>query len=475
MPAKPRLLLVEDTPSILRLYHEVLKKLDVDLVDADTGARALALLQNEVPDAVLLDLELPDTNGVEILRSIQKRGLACAVIVVTAHGSVKVAVEAMREGAYDFIVKPFAPDRLRITVRNALDRRRLERLAAASDIARNGVFCGLLGASLPMRAVYNVIESTARSRATVFITGESGTGKELCAQALHQLSPRRDGPFVAVNCGAIPKELMESEMFGHVKGAFTGAAMTREGAIARSRGGTLFLDEICEMDLLLQVKLLRVLQSGEFTKVGGSDIERADVRYVCATNRDPWEEVQAGRFREDLYYRLHVVPCAMPPLREREGDVLLLARHFLRLYAKEEGKAFTDFDPDAVATLSRYPWPGNIRELQNVLRNVVLFNDGTTVTAAMLSRLDAPAPRVASRVSAYAPPAVVAAVAPGSAATTAAGTIKPLWQVEKEAIEAALAVCDGNVPRAAALLEVNPSTIYRRKAEWDKARLASPA
>src|SRR5579864_8141517 len=287
MTARARLLLVEDSPSIVHLYHEVLKKLEVELIDADTGARALAALRETVPDVVLLDLELPDMNGIEILHEIKRRGFAAAVIVVTAHGSVKVAVEAMREGAYDFIVKPFAPDRLLVTVKNALDRRRLETLAAANDIAKNGRFCGLLGASLPMRAVYNVIESTAKSRATVFITGESGTGKELCAQAIHQLSPRRDGPFVAVNCGAIPRELMESEMFGHVKGAFTGAATTREGAIARAAGGTLLLDEICEMDQALQVKLLRVLQSGEFTKVGGGEVERSDMRVLCATNRDP--------------------------------------------------------------------------------------------------------------------------------------------------------------------------------------------
>jgi DNA-binding NtrC family response regulator len=467
MPAKPRLLLVEDTPSILRLYREVLKKLDVELIDADTGARAAAVLRDDVPDVVLLDLELPDTNGAEILRSIRQRGLPCAVIVVTAHGSVKTAVEAMREGAYDFIVKPFAPDRLLITVRNALDRRRLETLAAANDIAKNGRFQDMLGASLPMRAVYNVIESTAKSRATVFITGESGTGKELCALAIHQLSPRRDGPFVAVNCGAIPRDLMESEMFGHVKGAFTGAATTREGAVARAKGGTLFLDEIGEMDLSLQVKLLRVLQSGEFTKVGGNDVERADVRYVCATNRDPWSEVQAGRFREDLYYRLHVVPCAMPPLREREGDILLLARHFLRSYAEEEGKSFTDFAPDAADILARYAWPGNIRELQNLLRNVVLFNDGATVTAAMLPRLDQNA----------APRAVAAGLQPAARLTEPSqrASIRPLWQVEKEAMEEALAVCGGNVPRAAALLEVNPSTIYRRKAEWEKARLLPSA
>jgi two-component system repressor protein LuxO len=469
MTARARLLLVEDTPSILRLYHEVLKQLEVELIDADTGARAMAALRESVPDVVLLDLELPDMNGVEILRAIKQRGLPSAVIVVTAHGSVKVAVEAMREGAYDFIVKPFAPDRLLVTVKNALDRRRLETLAAANDIAVSGRFCGLLGASLPMRAVYNVIESTAKSRATVFITGESGTGKELCAQAIHQLSPRRDGPFVAVNCGAIPRELMESEMFGHVKGAFTGAAGTREGAIARARGGTLLLDEICEMDLALQVKLLRVLQSGEFTKVGGSEVERADVRYLCATNRDPWAEVQAGRFREDLYYRLHVVPCAMPPLRERNGDLLLLARHFLALYAEEEEKSFAEFEPDAAAALTRHSWPGNIRELQNVLRNVVLFHDAPAVSAAMLSRLDA---------NAALRPAGILATPVLRLATSANGrasAIRPLWQIEKQAIEEALALCAGNVPRAAALLEVNPSTIYRRKLEWDKERLAASA
>jgi two-component system repressor protein LuxO len=462
MTAKARLLLIEDTPSILRLYHEVLAKLDVELIDAETGARAREALKDTIPDIVLLDLELPDANGIEILRHIRARKLASAVIVITAHGSVKTAVEAMREGAYDFIIKPFAPDRLLVTVKNALERRQLQTLAAANDIARSGEFCGLIGASLPMRAVYNVIESAATSRATVFITGESGTGKELCAQAIHRLSPRRDGPLVAVNCGAIPRELMESEMFGHVKGAFTGAIGSRIGAIARAQGGTLFLDEICEMEPALQVKLLRVLQSGEFEKVGGGEVERADVRYVCATNRDPWVEVQAGRFREDLYYRLHVVPCVMPALRDRGDDILLLARHFLALYAEEEGRQFSDFDEDAVRAMRRYSWPGNIRELQNVLRNIVVFHPGGMVTEAMLPRLDA---AMGSR------PTPIAVLAPTPRASGA--EVKPLWLVEKEAIEEAIRLCGGNVPRAAALLEINPSTIYRRKAEWEKERLLS--
>jgi DNA-binding NtrC family response regulator len=471
MTTKPRLLLVEDTPSILRLYHEVLKKLDVDLLDAETGARAVEILNETIPDVVLLDVELPDINGLDILRRIRARNLPCVVIVVTAHGSVKVAVEAMREGAYDFIIKPFPPDRLAVTVRNALERRQLQTLVAATEVAKQGKFNGLIGASLPMRAVYNVIENAASSRATVFITGESGTGKELCAQAIHQLSPRRNGPFVAVNCGAIPRELMESEMFGHVKGAFTGAIGNRDGAITQAHGGTLFLDEICEMDLTLQVKLLRVLQSGEFQKVGGNDTERADVRYVCATNRDPWAEVQAGRFREDLYYRLHVVPCAMPPLRQRGDDILLLARHFLTLYAEEEGKEFVDFDESATQALRRYPWPGNIRELQNVLRNAVLFNQGKLVSEAMLTRLDPGAtPRPGSIATLSSASRSAGSPSTGS---QGGGAIKPLWLVEKEAIEEAIARCNGNIPRAAALLEINPSTIYRRKAEWEKERLLS--
>jgi DNA-binding NtrC family response regulator len=466
MTAKPRLLLVEDAPSILRLYREVLARLDVELIDAETGARALEALNETIPDIVLLDVELPDANGFEILRRIRARNLPSVVIVVTAHGSVKIAVEAMREGAYDFIIKPFAPDRLLVTVKNALERRQLQTLAAAGDVAKTGRFGDLIGASLPMRAVYHIIESAAASRATMFVTGESGTGKELCAQAVHRLSPRRHGPFVAINCGAIPRELMESEMFGHVKGAFTGAVGTRTGAIARAQAGTLFLDEICEMELALQVKLLRVLQSGEFQKVGGSEVEHADVRYVCATNRDPWAEVQAGRFREDLYYRLHVVPCAMPPLRARGDDIVLLARHFLTAYAREEGKEFSDFDAGALHALRRYPWPGNIRELQNVLRNAVVFNSGGVLTEAMLPRLDSNA--ATRSIATLAPP-------PRAAATTAAAaaTVKPLWLVEKEAIEEAIALCGGNIPRAAALLEINPSTIYRRKAEWEKERLLS--
>ena len=379
------------------------------LLDAETGARALEILDETIPDIVLLDgTNLPDANGIDILRRIRARNLPCAVVVVTAHGSVKIAVEAMRER------------RLRLH-HEAVPARPADHhgaqcagTPATADFGRGqrdrqGRQILRLDRRLVADAVIRTMSSraAASSRATVFITEREQRRQELCAGAIHQLSPRRNGPFVAVNCGAIPRELMESEMFGHVKGAFTGAVTSRDGAISRALGGTLFLDEICEMDLSLQVKLLRVIQSGEFQKVGGNDIERADVRYVCATNREPWGEVQAGRFREDLYYRLHVVPCAMPPLRARDDDVLLLARHFLALYAKEEGKEFADFDEGAMRALRRYPWPGNIRELQNVLRNAVLFNQGSLVTEAMLNRLD---PNAVPRPVAV--PSAIAALTP---------------------------------------------------------------
>ncbi len=268
-----------------------------------------------------------------------------------------------------------------------------------------------------MQAIYHTIDSVAPSRATVFITGESGTGKELCAEAIHKCSPCRNKPFIAINCGAIPRDLMESEIFGHVKGAFTGAAADREGAARLADGGTLFLDEICEMDMDLQTKLLRFVQSGMVQKVGGNHPVKADVRFICATNKDPWDEVEAGRFRKDLYYRLHVIPLQLPPLRARDADVIEVARAVLARLAGEEGKVFTGFSPEAEARLLGFHWPGNVWQLQNVLRNVVVPHEGPVV-------------------------------------------------------EAAIAACGGNVPRAAARLEISASTIYRKKMAWDEGRPA---
>lgn len=383
-----------------------------------------------------------------------------------SNGSVDVAVEAMRFGAFDFLTKPFDGKRLCATARNALKHQQLSSLVAQyRENFERSSFAGFIGASMAMQAVYRIIESAAPSKATVFITGESGTGKEVCAEAIHQCSPRRDQPFIALNCAAIPHDLMESEIFGHVKGSFTGAQGDRKGAASLADGGTLFLDEICEMDLDLQSKLLRFIQTGTLQRVGSGKLETVDVRFVCATNRDPLVEVKAGRFREDLYYRLHVIPLALPPLRERGEDILLLARELLLRYAGEENKRFRDFDADAVQVLLDYPWPGNVRELQNVVRNIVVLNDGELVSPDIL-----PPPLNGGRT--LAPEPVVGIADPQSESVVVRRQVRPLWQVEKEAIEQAIASCDGNIPKAAALLEISPSTIYRKKQSWEE---ASPA
>ncbi|MGF1526592.1 MAG: sigma-54-dependent transcriptional regulator [Candidatus Competibacterales bacterium] len=453
-------LLVEDSPALAKVYSAYLKGTPHRVVAAATGAEALAHLEGELPHVVLLDLKLPDMDGMTILKQIQSRALPCAVVVITAHGSVDVAVEAMRCGAVDFLEKPFDAKRLRVTVANALERRRLVELVDHYRELDRDHYCGFIGASLAMQRVYHTIDAAAPSKATVFITGESGTGKEVCAEAIHRRGPRQEGPFVPLNCAAIPRDLMESEIFGHVKGAFTGAVGSRTGAAARADGGTLFLDEICEMDLDLQAKLLRFIQTGTFQPVGGTALTSVDVRFVCATNRDPLAEVAAGRFREDLYYRLHVIPIALPPLREREDDVMLIAHHFLAQYAREEGKAFGGFDGEAADRLRRYPWPGNVRQLQNVVRNIAVLHRGERVTEAMLppplDGLTGPSPAPLASPEG-APPALTGAKT---------SPLRPLWQVERDAIEAAIAHCNGNIPRAAALLEISPSTIYRKRQVW---------
>lgn len=457
MPSSyPLLFLVEDSLTLAALYREYLRNEPYELVHFAQGKPVLVELEKQLPQVVLLDLELPDISGMEILRHINEQHLPCTVIVVTAHGSVDIAVEAMRQGAFDFLTKPFDSKRLCATVRNAAKHQQLTYLVDTyRDNYERAEFGGFLGSSLPMQLVYRILESAAGSKATVFITGESGTGKEVCAETLHNLSPRRSHPLVVLNCAAIPHELIESEIFGHVKGAFTGAAADRVGAASRADGGTLFLDEICEMELDLQSKLLRFIQTGTFQRVGGSKLETVDVRFVCATNRDPFAEVKAGRFREDLYYRLHVIPITLPPLRERGEDVLQIARHFLRQFAAEEGKQFSDFSHEAEAILGDYAWPGNVRELQNVLRNIVVLNDGALVQPGMLPPpLDQLIPSRPTKV------------APAFVSPESQMAIQPMWLVEKEVIERAITQCGGNIPQAASLLELSPSTIYRKRQAW---------
>jgi two-component system repressor protein LuxO len=462
---RPTVLLVEDTRSLAEVYRAYLRAAPWTVVHAATAAEARALFATRRPAAVLLDLNLPDADGLDLLREFRARSPAPEVIVITAHGSVAVAVAAMKAGAADFLAKPFAQERLVVTVANALERRRLVReVEALRRAADRTTFCGFIGGAAAMQAVYRIIENAAASRATVFITGESGTGKELAAEAIHQLSPRRARPFVALNCAAIPRDLMESEVFGHVRGAFTGALADRVGAAAQADGGTLFLDEVCELDLALQGKLLRFIQTGRFQRVGSAREEQVDVRFVCATNRDPMEEVREGRFREDLYYRLHVIPIVLPPLRERGEDILRIAEAFLARFATEEGRRFRGLAPDARAALLAHGWPGNVRELENAMRTAVVLHDGDLLEAAMLPAQVRRGPGQASLPD----PARAGLVEPGDGSRL----IRPLVEIERAAIERAIALCGGNIAKAAAHLGVSPSTIYRKRASWDDGAVA---
>ncbi len=458
--AIPTILLVEDTVALVKVYMRFLRSEQAEIVAVETLAAAREFIEARAPTIVLLDVNLPDGNGLDLLREIRARDLDIAVVVITANGSIDGAVEAMRCGADDFLVKPFPPERLATTLQHVLERRRLTRIVATlSPALEADGFDGFIGSSLAMQAVYTIIERTARSRASVFITGESGTGKEVCAHAIHNRSAIRNGPFVPLNCGAIPKELMESEIFGHVKGAFTGAVTDREGAAVRANGGTLFLDEICEMDAALQVKLLRFVQTGVVQKVGSDTSAKVNVRIVCATNRDPLAEVESGRFREDLYYRLHVVPIEMPPLRDRGDDVLLIAQRFLTQFGVEERKKFERFAPEAENVLLGYRWPGNVRQLQNVIRTVTVLQEGGMVTADMLPREirsveQEPAPVQRPLAEDEPRPDVVKPA------------IRPLAEVEREVIESAIAACNGNLTEAAKYLDINVSTIHRKRQTW---------
>ncbi|KGY11186.1 LuxR family transcriptional regulator [Vibrio tubiashii] len=479
---KAKVLLIEDSTSLAILYKQYVKDEPYDLFHVETGREAIAFIERNVPQLVILDLKLPDMDGEQILDWINENQVSTSVVVATAHGSVDLAVNLVQKGAKDFLEKPINADRLKTSITLHLQQAKLEHLVEdiESKFDRNR-FHGFIGSSLPMQGVYKIIDSVAPTTASVFIVGESGTGKEVCAEAIHKESKRKDKPFIAINCGAIPKDLMESEIFGHVKGAFTGATADRKGAASMANGGTLFLDELCEMELEMQKKLLRFLQTGTFTPLGANREMKVDVRIICATNRDPLVEVEEGRFREDLYYRVHVVPIDMPPLRERGNDIITLATHFLKLYANEDGKKFGSVHRDAESTLKRYAWPGNVRQLQNIIRNIVVLNDDShlrlehlpeqittrrkakSASAVVTSPLvqQPPSQPVINDVAIAVPPLQV------NRATNNEVTIRPMWQIEREAIQQAIDYCDGNVLNAAVLLELSPSTVYRKKQAWE--------
>jgi two-component system repressor protein LuxO len=474
----PKVLIVEDTESLALMYQSYLIPTGIHTQIAYSGQEALEAIERFSPDLIVLDVMLPDMNGLDILSQLTGEQKP-QVIVLTGHATKEMAIEAIRLGASDFLEKPVEADRFRITVNNALKLKSLtQEVEKYHQTYENGKFFDLIGSSRAMQSVYQIINSASASKATVFITGESGTGKELCARAVHLASPRAQKPFVALNCAAIPKDLIESEIFGHLKGAFTGAISNREGAAGQADGGTLFLDELCEMDINLQSKLLRFIQTGCYQQVGSEKEVKVDVRFVCATNRDPLAEVQAGRFREDLYYRLHVIPIALPPLRERGNDIIEIADALFKKIAKEENHGYTGMADTVKRAFLNYTWPGNVRQLENTVRNTLVLNEQSWIELDMV-----PALPQGSNGNRTIEPAIAQHNDIGGSSNTeqvttqmlanvqplqSAQHIEPLWIVEKRYIEQAISLCQNNIPKAAALLDVSPSTIYRKIKSWEE-------
>jgi DNA-binding NtrC family response regulator len=397
-----RVLIVDDDPSSRRLLEVRLRPLECDVATAGNGEQALTAIRNDKPDLVLLDLQMPKMGGIEVLRALRKEAIDAPVIVITAHGSIETAVEAMREGAYDFITKPVDANHFDIVVRKVLEREGLKRgLELLTEEADNR-YQLIIGQSKKMMEAADMARKAAASNATVLLLGESGTGKEVFARAVHNWSERRNQPFVAINCVGLSKELLESELFGHEKGAFTGADQLKKGKMELANGGTVFLDEIGDVSQELQTKLLRFLQEREFDRVGGRGPIRVDVRIVAATNRDLELAVSEGRFREDLYHRLNVIPINLPPLRERADDIPALARYFMGRYANESKKEFHEITAEAIEKLTAYNWPGNVRELANTIERAVVLGQGPSLSMEDLpSRVVGSNSRVSSKALSY--------------------------------------------------------------------------
>jgi two-component system response regulator AtoC len=449
MAARPRVLVVDDKENMRRLVARILEG-SFAVTEAEDGARARALVATEDFDVVVTDIRMPGADGFELLAAVKARDPATEVVLMTGYATVPDAVRAMKLGAFDYLEKPFDPDAALAVVARAAEHRRLADAARRAAPGGEEVFHGLVGRSAAMRAVYRLLEKAAAVDATVLVEGETGTGKELAARAIHVLSARRARRFVPVNCGALPGELVESELFGHARGAFTGAASARPGLFQEAEGGTIFLDEVGELPLAAQVKLNRVLQEREVRRVGETQAVPVDVRVVAATHRDLREEVRAGRFREDLFYRLNVIAVTLPPLRERAEDVPLLAAHFLEKHARALRRTLGGFAPEALRRLAAHPWPGNVRELENVVERAVAVAGGEGVELADL------------------PPELAAGPPPsaGAGAALAALPYKDAVagardRVTREYLVALMTEFAGNVTRAADRAGVERESLHR--------------
>ncbi len=382
MSEVPKILVVDDEQIVRESLANWLKEDGYQVETAESGPQALERIQSASFHIVLLDLKMPEMNGIQVLQEIKKNFSDIEVIIMTAYGSIHTAVEAIKEGAFDYIVKPFDPEEVGLLIRKILDHKNLvlENILLRQKLEEKYEFEDLIGKSAVMQNLFGLIRNVAPTQATVLITGESGTGKELVAKAIHTLSPRRYQPFIALSCGALPDTLLESELFGYEKGAFTGAGHTKKGRFELADGGTLFLDEIGEISLKTQIDLLRVLQEKEFRRLGGTEVIKVDVRIISATNRDLPEALRQGIFRGDLFYRLNVVAIPLPPLRDRKEDIPLLAKHFLKRYAIEINKKVDRLEPRALESLMNYNWPGNVRELENAVERAVVISQSRELT-----------------------------------------------------------------------------------------------
>lgn len=381
-----KILIIDDEKSILDLLSVVFKKEGYTVFTSISAVKALELIDKEDVDLVLTDIKMPQMSGMEILKHVKESRPDIPVVMITAYGTINQAVQAFKQGAVDYVVKPFDIDELKIVVAQGLEKRRLkqENTLLKKEFREKYTFSNMVGKSKSIREVYSLIEKVSASDTTVMITGESGTGKEVAARAIHVYSRRRERPFVSINCAALPENLLESELFGHMKGSFTGAIVNKKGLFEVAESGTLFLDEVSEMSPLTQVKLLRSLQERKIRRVGGTEEIPIDVRIIGATNQDLKKRIGEGRFREDLFYRLNVISFNMPPLRQRKDDIPLLANHFLAAFCEKQGKKQKRFAPEVINVFEAYPWPGNVRELENMVERIVAIEDRETITIKCL-------------------------------------------------------------------------------------------
>jgi len=457
---KKQVLVADDEPNLRRVLHAQLSRDGYDVITVEDGQAALEAVEAHHVDVVISDLRMPRVDGLTLLKSVVENHPDVPVILITAHGTVDTAVEALKLGAFDYITKPFEQSELRNVVGKAARTRELTRHDVSAPPAGPGRY-RIIGQSPPMLDVYQVIDRVADTPSTVLLTGESGTGKELIARALHENSSRETKPFIRVNCAAIPADLIESELFGYERGAFTGAVTSKPGRFELADGGTLFLDEIGEIPVSMQVKLLRALQEQEFERVGGVKTIKVNVRLVAATNRDLATEIQAGRFREDLYYRLNVVQVRLPPLRERKSDIPLLVEHFIRRYTGRLKKDVLGVGAEALDRLLQHPWPGNIRELENVIERCMLFADGNHIEVCDLPEEVRPVVRASKEEDSQFPPAEETGETPGLKEAVREATSR----VERKLIVRALQQTGGNVTHTARLLKISRKSLQTKMKE----------